>query len=152
MTKKVIFISLWDVISIPSKEEKPTDVTDYQLDYNFIKALKAMDDTIRVNLFACINKVALDEVSFKKMLSAISYAISIYTEKAVLPYYSLGSKPKKPLEDAMSDTSKISILSDKGDWLIIGGKDLADNTEIDFMGIKEFCDGGIEENTEGTEG
>ena len=152
MTKKVIFISLWNVISIPSKAEKPKDITDYQLNYGFIKTLKSIEDTVRINLLVRFDNIEFDEASFSKMLSAISYTISVHTRKVVVPYYSFGSELRDSLEDAIRDTSRISIFNDKNDWLIVGDENLASNTEIDFTGIKEFCDGGIKENTERTEG
>lgn len=151
MIKKVIFISLWDVICIPSKSKMPKDITDYQLNYHFIMALKSMKDAVRVNLLACFDNIDFDEASFSRMLSVISYAISVHTAKAVLPYYSFGSELRKPLKDAIRDTSRISIFNDKKDWLIIGDGNLASNAEIDLIGIKEFCYGGFEVHTEGTE-
>ena len=50
MIKKVIFVSLLDVISIPSGNEHSVDITDFQLKHDFFRALQADDNIVRVNI------------------------------------------------------------------------------------------------------
>lgn len=50
MIKKVIFVSLLDIISIPSGNEHPVDITDFQLKHDFFRALQADNNIIRVNI------------------------------------------------------------------------------------------------------
>ncbi len=48
MNKKVIFVSLLDAVSIPSGNEHPVDITDFQLKHDFFRALQADDNIVRV--------------------------------------------------------------------------------------------------------
>lgn len=50
MNKKVIFVSLLDIISIPSGNEHPVDITDFQLKHDFFRALQADNNIVRVNI------------------------------------------------------------------------------------------------------
>lgn len=122
MNKKVVFINMLDDICTPTSFKIPKDATDFQLNHNLVQALKSKDDIVRVNLFACMDKTFIDEMFFKETLGLIAYTLSACTNKAVMRYYSYGSNPKVALADAMNDTAKISLLSDKGSWLIVTSK------------------------------
>lgn len=152
MNKKVIFLNLWDAISIPSKAERPKDVTDFQVNYNLVEALRSMSDTFRINLLGCAEKTNNYDLGFNEIHSVVAYAISTYTDKAVVCYYSHGEGLKETLREATNDTLRVGLLSDKKDWLIIGNKSLANKTGIDYIDLEELCNGGAKENNKGTEG
>lgn len=90
MVKKVIFVSLLDIISIPSGNEHPVDITDFQLKHDFFRALQADNNIVRVNILGYDKNQVMysSDITFKKMVSVISYEIAMYTVNAVVPYCS----------------------------------------------------------------
>ena len=90
MNKKVIFVSLLNIISIPSGNEHPVDITDFQLKHDFFRALQADDNIVRVNILGYDKNQAMysSDITFAKMVSVITYEIAMYADKAVVPYRS----------------------------------------------------------------
>lgn len=144
--KKVVFIDFLDVIKIPSKAEKPTNAADFQLDCDFIKALKQASNIVRVNLLGSTNGMGIGNEDQKKMLSVISYGISLYADKTVLSYCEPG-KLHKAFGRAAKDASNIEFFNDKKFWLMIGDKESIGTFDIDTLSVEDFCNGEIEKDT-----
>ena len=68
MIKKVIFVSLLDVISIPSGNEHSVDITDFQLKHDFFRALQADNNIVRVNILGYDKNQVMysNDITFKK--------------------------------------------------------------------------------------
>ena len=103
MNKKVIFVSLLDIISIPSGNEHPVDITDFQLKHDFFRALQADNNIVRVNILGYDKNQVMysSDITFKKMVSVISYEIAMYTVNAVVPYCSTDN-----IDDTFVDAAK----------------------------------------------
>ena len=142
MNKKVIFVSLLDVISIPSGNEHPVDITDFQLKHDFFRALQAYANVVRVNILAYDkNKVMYsNDITFKKMVSVIIYEITMYADKTVVPYCS-PDNIDDIFVDAAKSTESIEFLKDKSNWLIIGNDDMADKFGVDNITMENFVNG-----------
>ena len=150
MNKKVIFVSLLDIISIPSGNEHPVDITDFQLKHDFFRALQEDANIVRVNILAYDKNQVMysNDITFKKMVSVITYEITMYADKAVVPYCS-PNKNKNAFVDAAKSTESIEFLKDKSNWLIIGNDDLADKFGVDNITMENFVNGGFREYSEG---
>ena len=150
MIKKVIFVSLLDIISIPSGNEQPVDITDFQLKHDFFRALQADDNIVRVNILGYDKNQVMysSDITFKKMVSVISYEIAMYTVNAVVPYCSTDNIDDT-FVDAAKSTESIEFLKDKSNWLIIGNDDLADKFGIDNITMDDFVNGELGEYSEG---
>ena len=139
MNKKVIFVSLLDIISIPSGNEHPVDITDFQLKHDFFRALQADTNIVRVNILAYDKNQVMysNDITFKKMVSVITYEITMYADKAVVPYCS-PDNIDDAFVDAAKNTESIEFLKDKSNWLIIGNDDLADKFGVDNITMENF--------------
>lgn len=139
MNKKVIFVSLLDIISIPSGNEHPVDITDFQLKHDFFRALQADNNIVRVNILGYDKNQVMysSDITFKKMVSVISYEIAMYTVNAVVPYCSTDNIDDT-FVDAAKSTESIDFLKDKSNWLIIGNDDLADKFGVDNITMENF--------------
>ena len=150
MNKKVIFVSLLDIISIPSGNEHPVDITDFQLKHDFFRALQEDANIVRVNILAYDKNQVMysNDITFKKMVSVITYEITMYADKAVVPYCSPDN-----IDGAFVDTAKstesIEFLKDKSNCLIIGNDELADKFGVDNITMENFVNGGFREYSEG---
>ena len=150
MIKKVIFASLLDIISIPSGNEHPVDITDFQLKHDFFRALQADDNIVRVNILGYDKNQIMysSDITFKKMVSVISYEIAMYTVKAVVPYCSTDNIDDT-FVDAAKSTESIEFLKDKSNWIIIGNDDLADKFGVDNITMENFVNERPREYPEG---
>lgn len=150
MNKKVIFVSLLDVISIPSGNEHPVDITDFQLKHDFFRALQADDNIVRVNILGYDKNQIMysSDITFKKMVSVITYEIAMFADKAVIPYCSTDNIDDT-FVDAAKSTESIEFLKDKSNWLIIGNDDLADKFGVDNITMENFVNGELGEYSEG---
>lgn len=150
MNKKVIFVSLLDIISIPSGSEHPVDITDFQLKHDFFRALQADNNIVRVNILGYDKNQVMysSDITFKKMVSVISYEIAMYTVNAVVPYCSTDNIDDT-FVDAAKSTESIEFLKDKSNWLIIGNDDLADKFGVDNITMEDFVNGELGEYSEG---
>lgn len=150
MNKKVIFVSLLDIISIPSGNEYPVDITDFQLKHDFFRALQADNNIVRVNILGYDKNQVMysSDITFKKMVSVISYEIAMYTVNAVVPYCSTDNIDDT-FVDAAKSTESIEFLKDKSNWLIIGNDDLADKFGVDNITMEDFVNGELGEYSEG---
>lgn len=151
MNKKVIiFVSLLDIISIPSGNEHPVDITDFQLKHDFFRALQADNNIVRVNILGYDKNQVMysSDITFKKMVSVISYEIAMYTVNAVVPYCSTDNIDDT-FVDAAKSTESIEFLKDKSNWLIIGNDDLADKFGVDNITMEDFVNGELGEYSEG---
>ena len=150
MNKKVIFVSLLDIISIPSGNEHPVDITDFQLKHDFFRALQEDANIVRVNILAYDKNQVMysNDITFKKMVSVITYEITMYADKAGVRYCSPDN-----IDGAFVDTAKstesIEFLKDKSNWLIIGNDELADKFGVDNITMENFVNGGFREYSEG---
>ena len=150
MNKKVIFVSLLDIISIPSGNEHPVDITDFQLKHDFFRALQEDANIVRVNILAYDKNQVMysNDITFKKMVSVITYEITMYADKAVVPYCS-PDNIDDAFVDAAKNTDSIEFLKDKSNWLIIGNDELADKFGVDNITMENFVNGGFREYSEG---
>lgn len=150
MIKKVIFVSLLDIISIPSGNEHPVDITDFQLKHDFFRALQADDNIVRVNILGYDKSQVMysSDITFAKMVSVITYEISMYADKAVVSYRSTDNIDDT-FVDAAKSTESIEFLKDKSNWLIIGNDDLADKFGVDNITMEDFVNGELGEYSEG---
>ena len=150
MIKKVIFVSLLDVISIPSGNEHPVDITDFQLKHDFFRALQADNNIVRVNILGYDKNQVMysSDITFKKMVSVISYEIAMYAVNAVVPYCSTDNIDDT-FVDAAKSTESIDFLKDKSNWLIIGNDDLADKFGVVNITMENFVNGELREYSEG---
>lgn len=150
MNKKVIFASLLDIISIPSGNEHPVDITDFQLKHDFFRALQADNNIVRVNILGYDKNQVMysSDITFKKMVSVISYEIAMYTVNAVVPYCSTDNIDDT-FVDAAKSTESIEFLKDKSNWLIIGNDNLADKFGVDNITMENFVNGRFSEYSEG---
>ena len=139
MNKKVIFVSLLDIISIPSGNEHPIDITDFQLKHDLFRAMRADDNIVRVNILGYDKNYVIysNDITFAKMVSVITYEIAIYADKAVIPYCSTDNIDDT-FVDAAKSTESIEFLKDKSNWLIIGNEDLADKFGVDNITMENF--------------
>ena len=139
-----------DIISIPSGNEHPVDITDFQLNHDFFRALQADDNIVRVNILGYDKNQVMysSDITFKKMVSVISYEIAMYTVNAVVPYCSTDNIDDT-FVDAAKSTESIEFLKDKSNWLIIGNDDLADKFGVDNITMEDFVNGELGEYSEG---
>ena len=139
-----------DIISIPSGNEHPVDITDFQLKHDFFRALQADDNIVRVNILGYDKNQVMysTDITFKKMVSVISYEIAMYTINAVVPYCSTDNIDDT-FVDAAKSTESIEFLKDKSNWLIIGNDDLADKFGVDNITMENFVNGRFSEYSEG---
>ena len=150
MVKKDIFLSLLDIISTPSGNEHPVDIKDFQLKHDFFRALQADNNIVRVNILGYDKNQVMysSDITFKKMVSVISYEIAMYTVNAVVPYCSTDNIDDT-FVDAAKSTESIEFLKDKSNWLIIGNDDLADKFGVDNITMENFVNGRFREYSEG---
>lgn len=139
-----------DVISIPSGNEHPVDITDFQLKHDFFRALQADNNIVRVNILGYDKNQVMysSDITFKKMVSVISYEIAMYAVNAVVPYCSTDNIDDT-FVDAAKSTESIEFLKDKSNWLIIGNDDLADKFGVDNITMENFVNGRFSEYSEG---
>lgn len=139
-----------DIISIPSGNEHPVDITDFQLKHDFFRALQADNNIVRVNILGYDKNQVMysSDITFKKMVSVISYEIAMYTVNAVVPYCSTDNIDDT-FVDAAKSTESIEFLKDKSNWLIIGNDDLADKFGVDNITMEDFVNGELGEYSEG---
>lgn len=139
-----------DIISIPSGNEHPIDITDFQLKHDFFRALQADNNIVRVNILGYDKNQVMysSDITFKKMVSVISYEIAMYTVNAVVPYCSTDNIDDT-FVDAAKSTESIEFLKDKSNWLIIGNDDLADKFGVDNITMEDFVNGELGEYSEG---
>lgn len=139
-----------DIISIPSGNEHPVDITDFQLKHDFFRALQADDNIVRVNILGYDKNQVMysTDITFKKMVSVISYEIAMYTVNAVVPYCSTDNIDDT-FVDAAKSTESIEFLKDKSNWLIIGNDDLADKFGVDNITMENFVNGRFSEYSKG---
>lgn len=139
-----------DIISIPSGNEHPVDITDFQLKHDFFRALQADNNIVRVNILGYDKNQVMysSDITFKKMVSVISYEIAMYTVNAVVPYCSTDNIDDT-FVDAAKSTESIDFLKDKSNWLIIGNDDLADKFGVDNITMENFVNGELREYSEG---
>ena len=150
MNKKVIFVSMLDIISIQYGKEHPVDITDFQLKHDFFRALQADNNIVRVNILGYDKNQVMysSDITFKKMVSVISYEIAMYTVNAVVPYCSTDNIDDT-FVDAAKSTESIEFLKDKSNWLIIGNDNLADKFGVDNITMENFVNGRFSEYSEG---
>lgn len=139
-----------DIISIPSGNEHPVDITDFQLKHDFFRALQADNNIVRVNILGYDKNQVMysSDITFKKMVSVISYEIAMYTVNAVVPYCSTDNIDDT-FVDAAKSTESIEFLKDKSNWLIIGNDNLADKFGVDNITMENFVNGRFSEYSEG---
>ena len=150
MNKKVIFVSLLDIISIQYGKEHPVDIKYFQLKHDFFRALQADNNIVRVNILGYDKNQVMysSDITFKKMVSVISYEIAMYTVNAVVPYCSTDNIDDT-FVDAAKSTESIEFLKDKSNWLIIGNDNLADKFGVDNITMENFVNGRFSEYSEG---
>ena len=142
MSKKVLFVSLWDVITIPSKKVRPTDITDFQVRFDFVKALQRNKDVCRLNIFGYDKAMIMyaNDEDFAKMMSSICYEITQYSGMASIGYTSMDSE-ENALLDSFESTEKVEIFKDKDCWLMVGSEKLADTFGVDYVSKEDFAYG-----------
>lgn len=150
MNKKVIFVSLLDIISIPSGNEHPIDITDFQLKHDLFRALRADDNIVRVNILGYNKNYVMysNNITFAKMVSVITYEIAMYADKAVAPYCSTDSIDDA-FVDAAKSTESIEFFKDKSNWLIIGNVEQAEKFGVDNITLEDFINGELGGYSEG---
>lgn len=147
--KKVIFLSVRDVVTIPSQNVFPKDCTDFQLKYELVEALRACGDIVRVNILADEKDVTCLTDS-KLMLKVICYSLSaLIPYIAFAPYWSYG-KLIKTFEMSADFTRQIDFFKEDDFWLILGNEKLAEVKNIDYMSMEDFING-IDSTVEGNE-
>ena len=153
MIKKVLFVRLWDVITIPSQKERPMDITDFQVRFDFVKALQRNKDICRVNIFGYDKAMIMyaNDEDFAKMVSAICYEITQYSGVASIGYSSMESE-ENVLLDSFGSTERVEIFKDKDCWLMVGSEKLADTFGIDCVSKYDFCNDATDGDTDGYEG
>lgn len=154
MKKKVIFISLKDLVTIPSRGEVPKNVTDFQLNYELLEALRNSNGLVRVNILGYDTNAyewASSEKELKTILGVVAYFMFSHTLVCTQSYCSVEGF-QDVLYQAVGNTKKNSYFPDEEDWLYIGNTD-ADCVEImDCISVSEFIDGTTGENSMGVEG
>lgn len=145
-----MFVRLWDVITIPSEEERPTDITDFQVRFDFVKALQRSKDVCRLNIFGYDKAMIMyaNDEDFAKMMSSICYEITQYSGIASIGYTSMDSE-ENALLDSFEAIEKVEIFKDKDCWLMVGSEKLADTFGIDYVSKEDFSygtDGDFEDN------
>lgn len=150
MNKKVIFVSLLDIISIPSGNEHPIDITDFQLKHDLFRALRADDNIVRVNILGYDKNYVMysNDITFAKMVSVITYEIAMYADKAVAPYCSTDSIDDA-FVDAAKSTESIEFFKDKSNWLIIGNVVQAEKFGVNNITLEDFINGELGGYSEG---
>lgn len=149
MIKKVVFVSLLDAISIPSGEESPRDITDFQLRHDFFSALLSDVNVALVNILG-YDKAQItysSDETFKKMMSVVAYEIATYTNRAALIYHSTDSL-QDAFEKALGAFEKVEIIKDKACWLMIGSTDVAESFDIDCISMEDYVNGKSGRNSE----
>lgn len=136
--KKVIFIDVMDVISIPSKGREPCDYADFKLNYSLIEALRKREDIMRVNILLHMDVFDTFKIEkWKTILNVVGFSISSIACKAVVNYTSY--EDKDSFEKAILATRSIDVLNDESTWLIVG--DRAERVGIDNVGLSDFING-----------
>lgn len=136
--KKVIFIDVMDVISIPSKGREPCDYADFKLNYSLIEALRKREDIMRVNILLHMDVFDTFKIEkWKTILNIVGFSISSIACKAVVNYTS--DEDKDSFEKAILATRSVDVLNDESTWLIVG--DRADRVGIDNVGLSDFING-----------
>lgn len=133
--KKVIFIDVMDVISIPSKGREPCDYADFKLNYSLIEALRKREDIMRVNILLHIDVFDIFKIEkWKTILNIVGFSISSIACKAVVDYTSY--EDKDSFERAASATRDIDIVGDESTWLIVG--DCAKKDGVDSISLSDL--------------
>lgn len=136
--KKVIFIDVMDVISIPSKGREPCDYADFKLNYSLIEALRKREDIMRVNILLHMDVFDTFKIEkWKTILNIVGFSISSIACKAVVNYTSY--EDKDSFEKAILATRSVDVLNDESTWLIVG--DRAERVGIDNVGLSDFING-----------
>lgn len=143
MNKKVLFVELKDITTIPSGKEHREDYLDYRVKYDFVKKLcKEDNDIIRVNIIEYDKDAYLWGLPNEQnlLVNQVGFAIASGAQKAVVSFVS-----EKDVEDAFAraaqKTKEVGILHNRKDWLIIGNKAIAKKFDIDSISLEEFIDG-----------
>ena len=154
MDKKVIFISLKDLATIPSQGEVPKNVTDFQLNYELLEALRNNNNVVRVNILGYDTNTydwASSEKDLKTILGVATYFVFSYTLVCTQSYCSVEGF-QDVLYQAVGNTKKNSLFPNEDEWLYVGNND-TDCVEImDCISVSEFVNGADGESAMGIEG
>lgn len=154
MSKTVIFISLKDLVTIPSQGAVPKNVTDFQLNFELLESLRNNNDIVRLNILGYDTNTydwASSEKDLKTILGVVAFFVFSHTLVCTQSYCSVEGF-QDVLYQAVGNTKKNSYFTNEEDWLYIGNTD-ADCVEImDRVSVSEFIDGAVGESTMGIEG
>ena len=154
MSKTVIFISLKDLVTIPSQGAVPKNVTDFQLNFELLESLRNNNDIVRLNILGYDTNTydwASSEKDLKTILGVVAFFVFSHTLVCTQSYCSVEGF-QDVLYQAVGNTKKNSYFTNEEDWLYIGNTD-ADCVEImERVSVSEFIDGAVGESTMGIEG
>lgn len=151
--KKVIFVDVMDIINIPSQSAEPKNCTDYQLKYEFVKALKESKDLVRVNLLDFNDNLCTVEDIDERMgfIRVLCHWLFVCTNFAATPFSALAYQgAENCLKVALVNTKDTPILGDESNWLFVGSEEKAEKYGIDYISVEDFING-TSTDTEGTE-
>lgn len=136
--KRVLFLDVKDMVTIPSGKDMPEDITDFRLRKDRLDLLRD-SGAYRVNImeYAPVTESYLDIDMLKARLYIIGNFVMQYTSASVVCKLS-----ETDLDEAflrLADTvNENDYLKDKEDWAIIGNKELADRMETENIGWEEL--------------
>lgn len=130
------------MINIPSGNERPTDITDFQLRHDFLTGVQSNADIVLICIMGYMKDwtMCASATEFKEMLSVISYELTIFTNKAVLVFDSTEGIDNA-FEKAEECVKNIAIFSDESCWFMAGSNDLSAKSGIDNVSIEDFING-----------
>lgn len=142
MSKKVLFVELKDITTIPSGKEHREDYLDYRVNYDFVKKLCENEELIRVNILEYDKDAYLWGLpeEQEQLVNLVGFALASGAQKATVGFVS-----QKDVEDAFAravqKTKEVGILHNRKDWLIIGNEAIAKKFDIDSISLETFIDG-----------
>lgn len=116
MKKKLnYFVRVRDVITIPSGNDRPTDMTDFKVDFGMLAAMREDHDLLRVNII--IDDSLWKEIGYyeyRSLKNVLGYFFVTYIGVAAMCFDSW--------EDAIDSCLKLRCLElTKTDtWLVVG--------------------------------
>lgn len=142
MNKKVLFVELKDITTIPSGKEHQEDYLDYRVKYDFVKKLCENEELIRVNILEYDKEAYLWGLpeEQEQLVNLVGFTLASGAQKATVGFVS-----QKDVEDAFAHaaqkTKEVGILHNRKDWLIIGNEAIAKKFDVDSISLETFIDG-----------